>query len=151
MERTRNSRDDGNARPVGGKSVYINVDRNDNSNDNGDGKNVLGGSARTSSSRVSRNDANAPSLSAMFAQPTHLMHADGGFLGAKNFANDAQRWLLVNIQNDDDFACHALNRDVWRDKYVESLVREGFILWQAVSQIACGWIGLHCDYLELMQ
>jgi hypothetical protein len=40
---------------------------------------------------------------------------------------------LVNIQNDDDFACHALNRDVWRDELVENLVREGFVLWQAMS------------------
>ena len=54
-------------------------------------------------------------------------------MGAKNFAKDARRWLLVNIQSDDDFACHALNRDVWRDELVENLVREGFILWQAVS------------------
>jgi hypothetical protein len=74
-----------------------------------------------------------PSLSAMFSQPSHLMHRGGGFMGAKNFAKDARRWLLVNIQNDDDFACHALNRDVWRDELVENLVREGFVLWQAVS------------------
>lgn len=39
----------------------------------------------------------------------------------------------MNIQSDDDFACHALNRDVWRDELVENLVREGFILWQAMS------------------
>lgn len=39
---------------------------------------------------------------------------------------------MVNIQSDDDFACHALNRDVWRDELVENLVREGFILWQAM-------------------
>jgi hypothetical protein len=74
-----------------------------------------------------------PSLSTMFAPPTHLMHRAGGFLGARNFAKDARRWLLVNIQSDADFACHALNRDVWRDELVENLVREGFILWQAVS------------------
>ncbi|KAL7540505.1 hypothetical protein ACHAXR_010170 [Thalassiosira sp. AJA248-18] len=72
-------------------------------------------------------------IDTMFAQPTHLMHRAGGFLGAKNFAKDARRWLLVNIQSDDDFACHALNRDVWRDELVENLVREGFILWQAMS------------------
>ena len=74
-----------------------------------------------------------PSLSTMFAPPTHLMHRAGGFLGARNFAKDARRWLLVNIQSDADFACHALNRDIWGDELVESLVREGFILWQAVS------------------
>jgi hypothetical protein len=75
----------------------------------------------------------APSLSTMFSPPTHLMHRAGGFQGARNMAKDARRWLLVNVQNDSDFACHALNRDVWRDELVENLVREGFIFWQVVS------------------
>ena len=69
----------------------------------------------------------------MFAPPTHLLHRAGGFQGARNVAKDARRWLLVNIQRDSDFACHALNRDVWRDELVENLIREGFIFWQAVS------------------
>jgi hypothetical protein len=75
----------------------------------------------------------AQSLSTMFSPPTHLMHRGGGFQGARNVAKDARRWLLVNVQNDSDFACHALNRDVWRDELVENLVREGFIFWQVVS------------------
>jgi len=74
-----------------------------------------------------------PSLSTMFQAPTHLIHRAGGFLGAKNFAKDARRWLLVNIQTEEDFACHALNRDVWHDELVENLVREGFIFWQTHS------------------
>jgi hypothetical protein len=81
-----------------------------------------------------RGSANAaPSLSTMFSPPTHLMHRAGGFQGARNVAKDARRWLLVNVQSDGDFACHALNRDVWRDELVENLVREGFIFWQVVS------------------
>ncbi|KAL7508698.1 hypothetical protein ACHAXN_005806 [Cyclotella atomus] len=75
----------------------------------------------------------APSLSTMFSPPTHLMHRGGGFQGARNVAKDARRWLLVNVQSDGDFACHALNRDVWRDELVENLVREGFIFWQVMS------------------
>jgi len=76
---------------------------------------------------------NPPSLSTMFQPPNHLIHRAGGFLGAKNFAKDARRWLLVNIQTEDDFACHALNRDVWHDELVENLVREGFVFWQIAS------------------
>lgn len=78
-------------------------------------------------------NAAPPSLSTMFSPPTHLMHRGGGFQGARNVAKDARRWLLVNVQSDSDFACHALNRDVWRDELVENLVREGFIFWQVVS------------------
>jgi len=72
-------------------------------------------------------------LSDMFAQPLNLMHTAGGFQGARNDARDARRWLLVNLQSDNDFACHALNRDVWRDELVENLVREGFIFWQSMN------------------
>lgn len=75
-------------------------------------------------------------LADMFAAPTHLIHSAGGFQGARASARDSRRWLLVNIQRDSEFASHALNRDVWRDELVENLIREGFILWQAVSQVA---------------
>lgn len=85
--------------------------------------------------RVQSSSNAAPSLSTMFSPPTHLMHRGGGFQGARNVAKDARRWLLVNVQSDSDFACHALNRDVWRDELVENLVREGFIFWQVVSSL----------------
>jgi len=72
-------------------------------------------------------------LGDMFEAPTHLMYNQGGFQGARTMAKDSKRWLLVNLQSDADFACHALNRDVWRNDLVENLVREGFIFWQSVS------------------
>lgn len=110
----------------------------DDDDDNDDSRNNMGGLAVVGPALRDPNAATAaargpPSLSTMFAPPTHLVHRAGGFMGARNFAKDARRWLLANIQSEDDFACHALNRDVWRDELVENLVREGFILWQAVS------------------
>lgn len=74
-------------------------------------------------------------LSDMFAPPEHLIHKAGGFQGARAMAKDSKRWLLVNLQRDSEFSCHALNRDVWRDELVENLVREGFIFWQTVSVV----------------
>ena len=71
-------------------------------------------------------------LTDMFSPPTHLIHRAGGFQGARAMAKDSKRWLLVNIQSNGEFASHALNRDVWRDELVESLVGEGFIFWQQV-------------------
>lgn len=53
-------------------------------------------------------------------------------------AKDSRRWLLVNLQSDADFACHALNRDVWRNDLVENLVREGFIFWQSSNNASDG-------------
>jgi UBX domain-containing protein 7 len=72
-------------------------------------------------------------LADMFAAPQHLMYTEGGFEGARTMAKDTKRWLLVNLQKDSEFSCHALNRDVWRDELVENLIREGFIFWQTVS------------------
>jgi hypothetical protein len=105
-----------------------------NYNDQSDDDDSMGGGAEpilpTSSNRQHNHP---PSLSTMFQAPNHLIHRAGGFLGAKNFAKDARRWLLVNIQTEDDFACHALNRDVWHDELVENLIREGFVFWQIHS------------------
>jgi len=78
------------------------------------------------------------SLSSMFAAPSHLIHKGGGFQGARSIAKDARRWLLVNLQSDSEFSCHALNRDVWRDELVENLIREGFIFWQAMDDSTDG-------------
>merc|ERR1719491_2934252 len=77
-------------------------------------------------------------LSDMYAPPHHLIHKGGGFQGARSVAKDARRWLLVNLQSDADFACHALNRDVWRNDLVENLVREGFIFWQSSNNASDG-------------
>ncbi len=87
----------------------------------------------SSASRAAVASRQARRLQEMFAPPTHLIHQGGGFQGARNVAKDTRRWLLVNLQSDEEFACHALNRDVWRDELCENLVREGFIFWQSVS------------------
>jgi len=63
-------------------------------------------------------------LSDLFSAPTHLIYSQGGFQGARNAGKLQKKWLLVNIQNDVDFACHALNRDVWRDELVINMVQE---------------------------
>jgi len=100
----------------------------DDSDEEGDEVQVVGPSPPTAAVPAPQR------LSDMFAAPTNLMYmGPGGFQGARNVAKDSKRWLLVNLQRDSDFACHALNRDVWRDELVENLIREGFILWQNVS------------------
>jgi hypothetical protein len=53
---------------------------------------------------------------------------------ARQTAKMQKRWLLVNIQRDDVFASHLLNRDVWTDELIQSMVESGFVLWQVRSQ-----------------
>lgn len=80
-----------------------------------------------------RKNSNA-GLADMFAPPHHLLFKEGGFEGAREMAKSNRRWLLVNLQRDSEFACHALNRDVWRDELAENLIREGFVFWQDVGR-----------------
>ena len=114
-----------------------NDDDDDDDDDDNDSGNGNGNSSGRRSSRNSNSNSNsatnrATGLADMFAPPRHLL-CNENFEGARAMAKDSKRWLLVNIQRDNEFSCHALNRDVWRDELVENLIGEGFIFWQKVS------------------
>ncbi|KAL3201429.1 hypothetical protein MRX96_012476 [Rhipicephalus microplus] len=40
------------------------------------------------------------------------------------------RWLMVNVQNVQEFACQVLNRDVWSNSTIKSIISEHFVFWQ---------------------
>ena len=50
------------------------------------------------------------------------------------------KWLMINIQNVQDFACQCLNRDVWSNDAVKTIIREHFIFWQVCCLRARGRI-----------
>lgn len=54
-------------------------------------------------------------------------------LQARETGKERNHWLLVNVQNVREFACQALNRDVWSNSAVKEVVREHFVLWQVRS------------------
>ena len=114
-----------------GSSVrdLINQAAASNSNDN---------NTDTSEQPNNANKSGRKTLADIFAPPLHLLHQAGGFQGARNRAKDERKWLLVNIQNDLDFACHTLNRDVWRNDLVEALITSSFIFWQAMNDTGDG-------------
>jgi len=49
---------------------------------------------------------------------------------AKDSGQLENKWLMINIQNVQDFACQCLNRDVWSNDAVKTIIREHFIFWQ---------------------
>lgn len=51
-------------------------------------------------------------------------------LQAKDCGQLENKWLMINIQNVQDFACQCLNRDVWSNDAVKTIIREHFIFWQ---------------------
>eukprot|EP00565_Helicotheca_tamesis_P001050 CAMPEP_0185740090 /NCGR_PEP_ID=MMETSP1171-20130828/36969_1 /TAXON_ID=374046 /ORGANISM="Helicotheca tamensis, Strain CCMP826" /LENGTH=608 /DNA_ID=CAMNT_0028411843 /DNA_START=294 /DNA_END=2117 /DNA_ORIENTATION=+ len=117
-------------------SSAANNGANGEGSDSGDNKDDSAIDDATAASIRSVN--RAATLSDLFSPPTNIMHRGGGFQGARNVARDSRRWLVVNIQSDSEFACHALNRDVWRDDLVEGLIKEGFIFWQCTDTLSDG-------------
>ena len=49
---------------------------------------------------------------------------------ARALGKEDMKWILVNLQDVNDFNCQALNRDLWKDQAVQELVQENFIFLQ---------------------
>ncbi|KAM8953755.1 UBX domain-containing protein 7 isoform 2-T2 [Pelodytes ibericus] len=74
-------------------------------------------------------DKKLTTLADLFRPPIDLMHK-GSFETAKECGQLQNKWLMINIQNVQDFACQCLNRDIWSNESVKTLIREHFIFWQ---------------------
>ena len=77
------------------------------------------------------------SLQTMFAPPVDIMF-QGDFEMAKAAARSSGRWLLINIQKNDVFACHSLNRDVWKDDYAKAMISDSLVFWFATMDSGPG-------------
>lgn len=71
-------------------------------------------------------------LEDLFRPPLDLMYR-GNFDSARDFGQTSNRWLMVNIQNSQEFACQVLNRDVWSNQSVKNLINKHFVFWQVYS------------------
>jgi hypothetical protein len=49
---------------------------------------------------------------------------------ARSLGKEEKKWIMVNLQDMNDFNCQALNRDIWKDRAVNKLVSENFIFLQ---------------------
>ena len=79
----------------------------------------------------------ATSLRGMFASPAYSMSCSFDDAreeckpnSSRNFSNTDYKWMLVNIQRNDEFECHELNRDVWSNDAMRDVVGHSFLLWQ---------------------
>lgn len=76
-------------------------------------------------------------LETLFRPPVEIMHR-GNFETAKQEALQKKRWILVNIQNVEEFACQVLNRDIWNHTMVKHLIANNFVFWQIYHDSAEG-------------
>lgn len=68
----------------------------------------------------------------MFRNPTEILFT-GSWDQALAEGVRSKKWILINIQDDSDFQCLCLNRDIWNDEGVQELVRAKFLFLQHSS------------------
>ncbi|KAF7560686.1 hypothetical protein G7046_g3443 [Stylonectria norvegica] len=73
--------------------------------------------------------SHARRLEDLFRPPYDLM-ARMSWDEARTLGKEDKKWILVNLQDMNDFNCQALNRDIWKDEAVKDLVSESFIFLQ---------------------
>jgi len=76
-------------------------------------------------------------LSDLFKPPTDLLF-NGDWQMAKMRAGQENKWLLLNVQSNDEFASHRLNRDTWGHDAVRELIQGMFLFYQQNSAVAEG-------------
>ncbi|KAG4252910.1 hypothetical protein FPRO03_08359 [Fusarium proliferatum] len=81
------------------------------------------------SAQTAENGAHARRLEDLFRPPYDLM-ARMSWDDARTLGKEDKKWILVNLQDMNDFNCQALNRDIWKDEAIKSLVSENFIFLQ---------------------
>ena len=49
---------------------------------------------------------------------------------AREKGTSENQWVLINIQNVQEFPCQVLNRDVWSNPAVKDIIKQSFVFWQ---------------------
>lgn len=68
-------------------------------------------------------------LEDLFRPPLDIMYK-GTFETARQQGQLENKWLMVNLQNVQEFNCQILNRDVWSNPAVKSIIQEHFVFYQ---------------------
>lgn len=98
-----------------------------------DGEASTSNSSSSSSSNslpaTARSRSKTKTLEDLFRPPLDLIYR-GTFQTARDCGVAKKRWLMVNVQDASEFPCQVLNRDVWSNAAVKTIVKEHFIFWQ---------------------
>lgn len=68
-------------------------------------------------------------LSDLYRPPVDISFC-GSFQAARDYAKDQNRWLIVNVQDNSDFNCQVLNRDIWSNEKLREAMKRFFVFWQ---------------------
>lgn len=68
-------------------------------------------------------------LSDLYRPPVDISFC-GSFQAARDYAKEQNRWLIVNVQDNSDFNCQVLNRDIWSNEKLREVMKRFFVFWQ---------------------
>lgn len=67
-------------------------------------------------------------LKKMFSKPMDLIFNKGQDIATlKFYAKKRNKWILINIQDVNNFECMKLNRDIWSDPIIKCILKENFL------------------------
>lgn len=98
--------------------------------------------------RSAESEAGPPkdALAALFRPPFDITF-QGTIEQAKTEGTSKNKWLLVNVQSNSEFASHTMNRDTWAHDAVKETVGSYFIFWQVYDDTEEGQ--KICTYYKL--
>eukprot|EP01130_Rhizamoeba_saxonica_P014013 TRINITY_DN6054_c0_g1_i1.p1 TRINITY_DN6054_c0_g1~~TRINITY_DN6054_c0_g1_i1.p1 ORF type:complete len:438 (-),score=86.49 TRINITY_DN6054_c0_g1_i1:39-1352(-) len=82
-----------------------------------------------SSERVKSDDPKIAKLTDLYKPPIDILYK-GPLEGAIKTAINKNRFLLINIQDGQDFRCCCLNRDTWSNPILKEFIKNSFVFWQ---------------------
>ncbi|KAJ8498028.1 hypothetical protein OPV22_008580 [Ensete ventricosum] len=98
-------------------------------------------------SSASTANGSRDNLASLYSPPFALMY-QGSFDQAKIEASLQGKWLLINLQSNEEFSSHMLNRDTWSNEAVAQTIRTNFIFWQVYYDTSEG--KKVCTYYNLI-
>uniref|UniRef100_A0A7S0BLC7 UAS domain-containing protein n=1 Tax=Rhodosorus marinus TaxID=101924 RepID=A0A7S0BLC7_9RHOD len=81
------------------------------------------------SANAANGSAGGGGLDELFRAPVEITFT-GEFDRAMSYAEERKRFLLVNIQSPEEFKCQVLNRDLWKNDAVSSVIQGQLVFWQ---------------------
>uniref|UniRef100_A0A8D8L3V8 UBX domain-containing protein 7 n=1 Tax=Culex pipiens TaxID=7175 RepID=A0A8D8L3V8_CULPI len=76
-------------------------------------------------------------LEALFMPPFEILFS-GSFDLAQRHGKTVDKWILVNLQDDLNFSCQTLNRDLWSDARLKDFLNRHLIFWQTSNKTSDG-------------
>ena len=107
-------------------------DSDENSDEDDDILNVgANGEYDLNRNQTSKKETHNDKFRKLFAKPTDiLLGSHLSFNKAKEITAREKKWLLVNIQNMNMFESMKLNRDIWSDDLIKSIIKKHFMFIQ---------------------